>query len=97
MKDKIELKNHDLESMADAVHQVWCKWMEYMFKQGHHMSVNGQSLWVMNDSAKRRWFRQMITPYVWLPENEKTSDRDIAALYLSIAYLSNITEEQNDD
>lgn len=78
--------DHDLERMADEVHQIWCEWMEYLFKQGKHMSVSGQSVWVMNDSSKRRWRRQMRTPYAMLSEGEKASDREIARRYLNNAF-----------
>ena len=76
-------ENSKLERMADEAHQVWCNWMEYMFKQGSTRSDNGP--WIMNESAKRRWARQMITPYAQLSESEKASDRDIAKRYLDIA------------
>ena len=77
-------KNGDpkLERMADEVHQVWCNWMRHMFMQGSLMSDNGP--WVMYESAKRRWARQITTPYAQLSESEKESDRNIARRYLDI-------------
>ncbi len=76
-------KDPELERMADEVHQVWCGWMEYMFKQGSLMSDN--TSWVMRDLPRLRWMRQMITPYAQLSEDEKRSDREIARRYLAIA------------
>ena len=55
-----------LERMADEVHQVWCGWMEYMFKKGSLMSDN--TSWVMSDLPRLRWTRQMKTPYAQLSE-----------------------------
>ncbi len=72
----------ELERMADEVHQVWCSWMEYMFQQGERILVGGP--WSMNELAKRRWARQMITPYSQLLEDEKRTDREIARRYINI-------------
>ncbi|MCK5602218.1 hypothetical protein KAR91_10125 [Candidatus Pacearchaeota archaeon] len=95
--DKIRFENGDidLERMADVVHQVWCVWMEYMFKQGH---VSSFKEFVISPEPHGRWRRQMITPYAQLSEGEKQSDRDIARRYLNIAWspeneLADIREE----
>ena len=60
-----------LERVAGEVHQVWCRWMMYMF--------NSQTA-----AAIARWERQMQTPYAQLSEEEKASDREIARRYLDI-------------
>lgn len=95
-KIRFEDGDVDLERMAHEVHQVWCNWMEHMFKEGYRDYLNGP--WIMDNEARRRWQRQMRTPYAQLTEGEKHSDRDIARRYLNIAWapeneLANIREE----
>ncbi len=81
-----------LERMADEVHQIWCGWMEYMFKKGVR-GPESLSRWRMDELSRRRWVRQMKTPYAQLSEDEKKSDRELARRYLNIALQK---EKDND-
>jgi hypothetical protein len=85
-KDKIRFEDGDLglERMADAVHQVWCMWMEYQFSLGLVLRDKGFKI---NPKEHGRWRRQTMTSYAELSEEEKQSARDIARRYLNIAWL----------
>lgn len=89
--DKIRFEDGDigLEAMADEVHQVWCMWMEYLFKQGWTLTDKGFKI---DSESVKRWKRQMITPYAQLSEIEKRSERAIASRYLNIAWLPDKTD-----
>lgn len=90
-----------VERVADEVHQVWCMWMEYMFKQGTHKQTthavfgkySPEKVWVMPEDKLERWTRQMKTDYQDLSEEEKESDREIAQKYLDIVLRENVKKD----
>lgn len=92
-KDKIRFEDGDigLERMADEAHQVWCMWMEYLFRQGLALLDGGFKI---DAKLVKRWKRQMATPYAQLSEDEKKSDRDIARTYLNIAWAPENEEQE---
>lgn len=60
------------EQLAALAHEQWAGWMRYLFEN----SIEGDDGCVeIPASFVARWKRQMNTPYVDLPENEKESDR----------------------
>lgn len=69
-----------VEMMADAQHEIWSHWMEYMFTKG---TFNEDGTWTMPAWAVERWSRQMKTPYQDLSDKEKQSDRDVIAEFMS--------------
>ena len=77
-----------VEEMAALAHDIWARWMQYMFDQGHFDSVNHPGMkmnaLVCPVEVWERWTRQMNTPYHELSEKEKESDREIALQYLDI-------------
>lgn len=86
------------EALAEYAHEAWSGWMKYMFEKGHNTIItSGDSyptVWTMPQWATIRWRRQMNTPYVELPEEEKQSDREEADKILAIiyAYLAMTTQ-----
>jgi hypothetical protein len=61
------------ERLAELAHAQWSGWMRYMFaRMDWNIIQTGK---VMHGDDVKRWERQMNTPYVDLPENEKESDR----------------------
>ena len=69
------------ERIAEYAHLAWCNWMKYLFTKCDEMS-DGEM--VIPRWAVDRWTRQMNTPYVALPEDEKDSDRKEADRILDI-------------
>jgi len=70
-----------IEELAEAVHNSWSGWMEYLFdksKQNKDGSVT------ISKSSVDGWKRQMKTPYKELSEKEKESDRIEAIKYYDI-------------
>ena len=51
-----------MEKLADIEHERWAGWMWYMWENYTNKNV-------------KRWEKQMITPYKYLPEHSKESDR----------------------
>lgn len=79
------------EALADYAHEAWSGWMKYLFekcepihrlKEGTQREV--EVCLMMPPWAVERWQRQMSTPYVDLPEEEKKSDREEADRMLAI-------------
>ena len=68
-----------IEELADLVHEIWADWMKYMFSKGRFEGV-----WIMPQTLRIRWQRQMNTPYEELSEKEKESDREIALRILEL-------------
>jgi len=71
------------ESVADLVHDVWCGWMNYMFSKS---VVNADGSVTIPADLVERWKRQANTIYEHLPENEKQSDKTIAAKYVELLH-----------
>lgn len=76
--------NKQRERMAEAAHDAWSGWMEYLF--GKSQTLEDGSV-VIPASLVERWKRQMHTPYSELSEEEKESDRAEADRYLSAAQM----------
>jgi hypothetical protein len=70
------------EKMADKAHEVWARWMKYLFSK---CVMNPDGSATIPGQFVGRWGRQMETAYADLPESEKKSDRDIAAEYLEVS------------
>ena len=77
----IDEKDAKIEALAEYAHKAWAGWMENMFKKGE--LHNGGELVIPSDLTIR-WNRQMETPYIGLPEEEKESDRKEARQMLKI-------------
>lgn len=80
------------EALADLQHDIWARWMRWMFDQGTH---NLDGTWTMPAAKVERWTRQMGTPYATLPDQERMSDRELADEILRLVsadtQITNIT------
>jgi hypothetical protein len=56
------MKNEIIEKLAALEHEQWVHWTKYMLEN-------------MTDENVERWNRQIETPYSYLSEKEKESDR----------------------
>jgi hypothetical protein len=70
-----------IELHADLEHEIWASWMQYMFSKGE---FNPDGTWTMPAWAVERWARQMNTPYYFLSESEKESDREQVRKHLTL-------------
>jgi len=64
----------NIENLAAIQHEIWSKWMIWMFANGGIATVGG---WTMHAEKILRWTRQAHTVYDDLSEPEKQSDRDV--------------------
>ena len=71
------------EEMSDKIHQIWTRWMQYLFSKCWDYPTGGK---VIPQEFVKRWQRQIATSYEDLPENEKDSDRDIADELIGIFF-----------
>jgi len=78
------------ERMAALAHDVWARWMAYMFSKATNQADGSI---VIPPDLVQRWGRQARTLYPHLPESEKQSDKDIAAEYLGCAEIDALTAE----
>ena len=69
------------ESLAAYAHGAWCGWMRYMWSK---CTPNADGSLTIPAWAVDRWERQMSTPYVELPQDERASDRQEADAILAI-------------
>ena len=69
--------NDVLEKFAEKQHDIWSHWMKWMFENGGEKDSQGN--WRMYPEKEVRWRGQMDTPYFYLTEKEKQSDRDVVA------------------
>jgi hypothetical protein len=69
-----------LEQLADAEHDSWARWMNYLFAKCSHGWHEGKSAAVIPPDLVERWKRQAATTYAELSESEKQSDRGEVAL-----------------
>lgn len=88
--------HHRREALADCVHKAWTGWMKYRFQRskqcqrGAHEGTclvpdtAGPGAVIIPADLVARWERQIATPYVDLPENEKESDRKEADKMLAL-------------
>ena len=65
-----------LEEVSALVHRQWCNWARYMLDN-------------LTEENKARWYKQIDTSYLELPETQKDSDRAWAALYLFLLNSDN--------
>lgn len=83
------------ENLAQYAHEAWAGWMRYMLSK---MELNEDGSATMPAEFRARWWRQVITPYVQLPESEKESDRVEARKMLAIIGLTTgLSVEDYDD
>lgn len=79
LKSRERSKNMKLK--AEAAHDIWSHWMKYMFSQGGIFTPDGD--FVINSENVARWRRQMLTAFDDLSPEEKRSDYQVAAEFLS--------------
>jgi hypothetical protein len=68
---------HDLivEQLANCQHKIWAHWMQYLFSVSPTNADNSVTI----PAAKvERWHRQMKTGFDDLPEQERSSDLNMA-------------------
>lgn len=70
-----------MEKLADQAHASWSHWMQCLFTQSEKQTDGSV---VIPPNLAARWQQQMGTPYARLSEQEKTSDRELAAALLPI-------------
>jgi len=66
-----------LEDLAALEHTQWAHWTEYMLKKLFPGLFDGSQCEYPNEDV-RRWMHQIATPYEFLTEKEKDSDREWA-------------------
>jgi hypothetical protein len=64
-----------IEFLADNAHESWSGWMRYLFEISE---FNDDGSVTIPKEYVSRWRRQLNTPYEFLPEEEKKSDRQEA-------------------
>lgn len=69
------------EDLADLSHEIWAHWMAYLFSQCEE-GPDGTVI-IPQDKADR-WWRQAVTVYANLSEQEKESDREQADKILKV-------------
>ena len=69
------------EEIAELSHNQWSGWMDYLFEKS---TLNSDGTVTIPKWAVERWNRQIKTPYLDLPEDEKQSDRKEAKRVMSI-------------
>lgn len=67
--------------MANKVHDIWAHWMDYVFSKSAELDDGSV---VIPKGLVDRWKKQINTPYEALTEQEKQSDRVIAAQILKL-------------
>jgi len=72
------------EDVAEMQHEVWSRWMDYLFKVS---LPNQDGTYTIPQDKVQRWQRQMETSYQKLTEPEKESDREVADIVLSAISL----------
>jgi len=72
-----------LEAVAALAHRQWCNWARYMLDN-------------LTEENKVRWYKQIDTSYLELPETQKDSDRAWAALYLFLLSSDHLDTTEED-
>ena len=80
--EDIDTSTNKREALADYAHDVWSRWMQYLFSKSKQ-NTDG-SVTIPKDLVDR-WKRQMTTSYLKLSEKEKDSDRDEADKIISFS------------
>ena len=70
-----------VEVMASLVHDIWARWIDYLFSKSE---MNEDGSCTIPASLVDRWQRQKETFYEDLPEEERYSDREIAKEILMV-------------
>lgn len=78
-----KLKKRVIEKLANNAHTSWSDWMEYLLNHGYQHKDGSVTIPAY---CMRRWRKQMATPYKYLTEGEKESDRTEARRILDIIY-----------
>jgi hypothetical protein len=73
--------NELTNKMAWLVHDIWSRWMKYLFAQ---CVVNEDGSVTIPADKVKRWTRQMNSDYEALPASEQLSDIDLAHEYIAI-------------
>ena len=68
--EKLLLEKMEL-LMAQYAHDVWSRWMKYLFTKGR---LNKSGSFTIKKDSVDRWQRQMNTDFYDLPDEEKESD-----------------------
>lgn len=67
-----------LDFYANIVHQIWSHWMKYFFSICNPtVDYEGNITVTIPKEKYYRWVRQMNTHYLYLPDDEGKSDRDL--------------------
>lgn len=82
--EKILAKEPSIEDVAaEAVHQVWAHWMNYMLSPAKGCFIHPASKALIIPKAEiDRWKKLAETPFDQLTDAEKASDYEVAKLYL---------------
>ena len=70
-----------VEIVASLVHDIWSRWMEYVFSKS---VLNEDGSYTIPVEFVDRWQRQIDTFYEDLPEKEKYSDKELAKEILQV-------------
>lgn len=82
MRDLSFVSPEKMEAMAEAEHVSWSGWTKWMLKclekdlVDHPACGPGQPR-LRDLPCVKRWLRQINTPYPYLSESEKESDREV--------------------
>lgn len=64
------------EDLSDYAHESWAGWMKYMFRTFTGVKRGDRDVTLnLPVEVYDRWTRQMNTPYAYLSDGEKDSDR----------------------
>ena len=69
------------EQLADLIHVIWSDWTRWQMEV---LTPVGDGCRVIPQALVDRWERQMKTPYPYLSETEKESDRREADRILAV-------------
>lgn len=67
------MEEQPVEQLAEYAHEAWSKWMKHVFEECAREDILTYA-YIIPPEHRRRWERQMNTPYQDLPEIEKESD-----------------------
>jgi len=70
-----------VEIVASLVHDIWSRWMSYVFSKA---VLNEDGSYTIPVEFVDRWQRQIDTFYEDLPEKEKYSDKELAKEILQV-------------
>ena len=84
--------NHLIEVIAAVQRQIWANWMQYLFSR---CTIENDGGLTIPAEYVERWTRQIKTPYMELPEEEKESDRAQAKKILSSLGKANTQPAQS--